>query len=530
MASAKFGQNRNMVSAIALCATMLFPANALADEVVLKSADGTVNLVGEFIEFKDNNYVIRTDLGDLRISATRVRCEGDACPTSAATEADVIIAGSQSVGVGVMPLLMSGYGAFLGAEVTVSSTAVEDEILADVVGEEGFGDPIGSYLVSSTGSIDAFRKLLNRTAQIGMSSRRIRPDEARALRDDGAGNMIAPTNEHIFAVDALVVITHPDNPVDELTTDQLRDIYSGAITNWSEVGGNDAAIAVYGRADGTGTRAIFEERLYGEDVPAAPRNMKIAENSTEMAASVNADANGIGFVGYAFQRGAKPLTLINECGLRMTPDAFSARTEEYALQRFLYLYNRTDTLDDKGADFVAYVTSDAADSVINKAGFIDLGIARQQQTADSARARQLTNANVDAFEAGVMREMLTRMESYDRLSATFRFRTGSSTLDTRGLLNLERLADYLESAPAGTKVMMVGFTDDVGAFESNRALSVGRAQQVLDTLQSFAGDRLAGIDFETTGFGEVAPSACNSTEDGRGINRRVEIWIESVNG
>jgi phosphate transport system substrate-binding protein len=509
---------------------MIAPASAWSEEVVLKSADGTVNLVGEFIEFTDNNYVIRTDLGDLRISANRVSCEGDGCPSNKAAEADVTIAGSEALGQGMMPLLISGYAGFLGAEATVTEAGGQKQFFAELVADEGFGDPVGSYLVDSAGSIDAFRKLLDRSAQIGMSSRRIRPNEARALRDDGAGNMVDPANEHIVAVDSLVVITHPENPVDTLTINQLRDIYSGKITNWSAVGGNDASIAVHNRIEGTGTREVFEERLFGDDVPTAPVNAKITGNSIEMAASVNANPNGIGFVGYAFQRGAKPLTLINECGISMTPDTFSARAEEYALQRFLYLYNREDTLDQKSADFVNYVTSDAADQVITKAGFIDLSIARQQQTTDSDRAKQLINQNVDAFEDGVMGEMLTQMAAYDRLSATFRFRTGSSRLDTRGLLNLERLANYLQDQPDGTKVLLVGFTDDVGAFDSNRQLSVGRAQQVLDTLQDFAGDRLGGISLEATGYGEVAPSACNTTENGRAINRRVEIWIESAQG
>lgn len=521
---------RNMVSAFALAAAVAVPSVSIAGEVTLKSSDGTVNLVGEFIEFTDNTYVIRTGLGDLRVSAARVRCEGEDCPSFDTVAADVTIAGSDTVGLGVMPLLMSGYAAFLGAEATVTATETQGEILAEMVGDEGFGDPMGSYLVNSTTSSDAFRKLTDRSAQVGMASRRIRPAEARALRDDGAGNMISPSNEHIIAVDSLVVITHPDNVIDTLTTAQLRDIYSGAITNWAEVGGADAPISIFGRSEGSGTRSVFESRLFGDDVPAAPANMGIAGDNNEMAASVNADPNAIGFVGYAFQRGAKPLTLVNECGINMTPDAFSARTEEYALQRFLYLYNREDTLDQASADFVNYAISEDADEVIAKSGFIDLGIARQEQSADGARARQLLNPNVDAFEGGVMREMMAQMVDYDRLSATFRFRTGSSKLNLRGQLNLERLADYLEGEPEGTKVLFVGFTDDVGAFESNRELSIGRAQQVQDTLRASAGDRLAGIEMATAGFGEVSPSACNTTENGRGINRRVEVWIQSANG
>ncbi|WP_411889001.1 substrate-binding domain-containing protein [Yoonia sp. SDW83-1] len=524
------GKTRNMVSGFALCAAMMAPAAVNAAEVTLKSADGTVNLVGEFIEFTDNNYVIRTGLGDLRISASRVRCEGDACPDFSEVDADVIIAGSDTVGLGVMPLLMSGYAAFLEAEATVTSTGTEGEIIAELVGDEGFGDPLGSYLVNSTGSSDAFRKLLDQSAQIGMASRRIRPDEARALRDDGAGNMISPANEHIIAVDSLVVITHPDNPVDTLSTDQLRGIYAGEITNWSEVGGNDGPILLIGRSEGSGTRGVFEDRLFGDDVPSTPGNKSVAVDNNDMAAQVNADPNAIGYVGYAFQRGAKAMTLINECGLTMEPTPFSARTEEYALQRFLYLYNREDTTDQATADFLDYVISDEADEVIAKAGFIDLGIDRQAQPLDGQRAAQLLDPNVDDYEGGIMRGMLSEMVNYDRLTSTFRFRTGSSKLDPRGLLNLERLADYLEDEPEGTKVLFVGFTDSVGAFDSNRELSIGRANQVLEAMQDFAGDRLTGIEMAATGYGEIAPSACNTSETGQRINRRVEVWIQSANG
>ena len=75
--------------------------------------------------------------------------------------------------------------------------------------------------------------------------------------------------------------------------------------------------------------------------------------------------------------------------------------------------------------------------------------------------------------------------------------------------------------------MFVGFTDDVGAFDSNRQLSFGRAEQVMAELQNFAGDRLAGIEMASTGFGEIAPTACNTSDNERRINRRVEVWIKS---
>ncbi len=72
---------------------------------------------------------------------------------------------------------------------------------------------------------------------------------------------------------------------------------------------------------------------------------------------------------------------------------------------------------------------------------------------------------------------------------------------------------------------MVGFTDNVGSFEANKKLSLGRAQQVIAKLQEIGGDRIAHIEFEASEFGEISPTGCNSSEAGRGANRRVEVWL-----
>ena len=222
------------------------------------------------------------------------------------------------------------------------------------------------------------------------------------------------------------------------------------------------------------------------------------------------------------------MTLVNECGIAAAPDAFSAKTEEYDLARRMYLYNRADNLDDASRSFLEFVVSEEADGVIGKSGFIDLGITRRTQDLTDGRAVALAAeaAAYDAgFESSVMMEMLGEMPKHDRLSTTFRFRTGASKLDERGKLDLERLVDYLENMPSGTEVTFVGFTDDVGAFEANRRLSFGRAGSVLDEVRGTAGGRLDHVEFKTAGYGEVAPSACNISDRGKSINRRVEVWI-----
>ena len=500
---------------------------AFAQQVTLTSSDGTVNMTGIFKEFRDNNYVISTALGDMRVSASRVSCVGDACPTFEEVEADLVVGGSDTVGLALMPLLLEGYAGAIGAAADLVNTGEGDDIVANLIGDEGFGDEIGSILVNSTTSSRGFDELLANEVEVSMASRRIRPAEARELRAAGAGNMISPTQEHIVAIDSLVVITHPDNPVSSLTSEQIRQIYSGQITNWSEVGGNDVPILVVARPEGSGTRSVFESRMFGDAGIELTANANIVDTNEDAARLANEELGTIAYVGYAFQRGANALTLVNDCGIATEPSPFAARTEEYALQRRLYLYSREDTLTDNGRAMLDYATSDAADAIIGKAGFIGFAVDRREMSLEGPRARALLDPNADNYEASYMRRMLSMMADYDRLSTTFRFRTGSSQLDERGRIDKERLINYLAMQPEGTEIMMVGFTDSVGQFDGNLNLSAQRAGQVANELAGSAGDRLPNISVSSVGFGEIAPSGCNESEEGRRINRRVEVWIKT---
>ncbi len=515
-------------AAVALATGILLPTAGLADVVNLKSTDGTINLSGEFVEFKDDTYIVRTALGELRIAASSMICEGAACPVFDDITADVAIVGSDAIGLGMMPLLMTGFAASLNADAELTNAAA-GETLATLIDDGGFGDEIGAYLVSATNDDDAFNALLDRSATIGMSSRRITRDEARALRADGANSMVSPNQEHIIAVDSMVVVTHADNPVQELTKEQLQQVFSGEIRNWSALGGPDKPINVITYDEDSASYDYFMSYLYGDERPNF-RPQGIAQDDQTLSNVMFSDKNAIGYLGYAFQRGAKPITLINECGIATQPDAFSAKTEEYTLSRRMYLYNRDDNLDDAGKAFLDFVVSTEADALIGKSGFIDLGIQVRGQGEGDARRAALA-AEVGRYDVGfegeVMGQMLESMDDFDRLSTTFRFRTGSSKIDERGRLDMQRLITFLETAPAGTTAKFVGFTDDVGAFDANQLLAEERAQAVLAEFRAAAGDNLSNVEIETAGYGEIAPSACNISDRGREINRRVEVWISN---
>ncbi|MEL6519585.1 MAG: phosphate ABC transporter substrate-binding/OmpA family protein [Pseudomonadota bacterium] len=520
----KLGVANTVKKALMISAAVCVPSLVTAQEITLKSTDGGFDIVGELIEYQDNIYVVRTNIGALRVSADRVQCVGSACPDIAVLDDEVTIAGSDAIAEGLVPVLLSGYAAHLDAEQQVTETIGSVEINAQFVANQGFGDLMSSFRVRSSISSDAFANLLGKSAEIGLSSRRITIEEARTLREYGSGSMVSPNNEHIVAVDSIVMITHPSNPVKTLSMSQVADIYNGAISNWNQVGGLDAPInAVHLRA-GAGTRAIFEERIFGASAAGNPVNVVSSDSSLDVSRAVSADENAIGYVSIAFQRGAQAVNLTNECGISMTPDFFSAKTGEYALQRALYFYTREDTKNDQANEFLEWSKSSAADAVIAKTGFIDLGVARVSQGNDSPRAVSLRNANLDAYETGFAEDMLATMSEFDRLSSTFRFRTGSDRLTPQARVGLERLIGFLEQKPEGTEILLVGFTDDQGPFDSNLSISIGRAEQVVTEIRAAADGRLDHINLSATGYGELSPAACNVTPDGRSINRRVEVW------
>lgn len=515
----------SFVRGLAAAGALSLASQAAAEIVQLRSVDGTINLEGNLVGFADDYYLLQTQLGDLRIAANMVRCEGAGCPAVAEVVPDVVIGGSDTIGQGLMPLLLAGYATFADAESQTQTTAAANEYATKLVGGQGFGDELGTFLVRSGTSTDAFDKLLDGGVDVGMSARRVTPSEAAALASSGAGDMVNPGQEHIIAIDGLVVIVNPNNPVRAIRAADLARIYAGEVTNWAQLGGPNLAIDTVTQAD-AGTSNVFETGIYGRDNVNLSSDYQ-AQDNVQAALYVEENPGAIAYVGFAFKRGQQAVEIVSECGIGTTPDAFSVKTEEYGLFRRLFLYNRGDLDKNLAEDFVAFANSDDAKNVILQSGFIDLTIERREQSTDGPRATRIRGSGGDATEARLLNDMIGMMGNYDRLSSTFRFRTGSANLDVRGESDLARLADFAETLPRGSEITFVGFADSVGAFGPNLALAENRAAQVKSKLEAIAGNRLAGIQLNVTGFGELAPVGCNTTDAGRSSNRRVETWIKT---
>jgi phosphate transport system substrate-binding protein len=504
--------------------------------VTLTSHDGATRLEGELLGFDGKTYRLRTGVGTINVDATQVTCEGDGCPGQTAgtgqiddanQEADtgpVSIAGSNVVGDGLMPALAEGYADVLEVELVREVGAGENERVFRLI--DGLGNEVTAINVGAHGTATAFPALAEGTAEIGLAARRMNGREA------GLADLRDTADEHILALDGLIVIVHPDNPVRSLTLDQIAGVFAGRITSWAELGGPDQPISVYVPDDRSGTLAVFEAMVM------RPRRLTVVEaaerleDHADLSDLVSIDPAGIGLTGFAFARGSRMLAIRQQCGLVSFPTTFAMKTEEYPLGRRLYAYGSgKGPLSAHAHGLLEFALSDAAQPIIAEAGFVDRDIEGQGIDVQGARLAH-SLASPEEFSLPLFREMLTEIKDAERLSITFRFNLGSSNLETRSQSEAERFARLLAGgAYPGKDILLVGFTDSIGEFDVNRGLAVRRAQRVLDTLKAAVPEgALDAVPILVQSYGELTPVGCNETAEGQELNRRVEVWVRDKRG
>jgi phosphate transport system substrate-binding protein len=140
-----------------------------------------------------------------------------------------------------------------------------------------------SFNISATGSGDGIKAVPAETAEIGMSSREL------SAAEKGTG-----IDEHLIAIDGIAVIVNTANPLSNLTVDQIRSIYTGAVTDWSQVGGRAGRIAVVSREPGSGTRSAFEEIVRFQDQ--LVRGATEFDGTGAVIAEISRNADAIGYI------------------------------------------------------------------------------------------------------------------------------------------------------------------------------------------------------------------------------------------
>ena len=204
-----------------------------------------------------------------------------------------------------------------------------------------------------TGSGAGITAVQEGTCDIGLSS--------RALKDE---EKAAGLQETVLAYDGIAIIVHPDNPVSDLTLEQIAQLYTGEITNWKEVGGNDAQVVLIGREAASGTRDGFES-ITGTKDKCQYRQELTSTGDVITTVSQNPDA-----IGYASLASIKDsVKALNVDGV--TPSEASVKDGSYKVQRpFVLVTVEGKALSSAAQSFFDYATSADAADIIAKAGAV----------------------------------------------------------------------------------------------------------------------------------------------------------------
>ena len=513
-------------AALAGLATILsiVTSTVSAQQVTLNSVDGTVSMSGELLSFDGETYLLGMAIGEIAIDASQVVCEGDDCPVLVSNLTEFSIVGSSSIGADLMPALIEVFALERGGdlEVTVSG---EGNAVYNVL--EPDGSVFASISVQSTNTVDGFTNLMAGDATIGMSSRRVSPNEVSAFEISNKGRMSSAAQERILALDGVIIAVHPENPVKILSLEQMTAIFEGQITNWIEVGGNDAPIRLYRRNEASGTTATFSESVMVVGARVFSSNSTILDTDGAVSDAVANDPNGIGITSYAQERNADTVVIRSVCGELFEPSSFSIKTEEYPLTRRMYLYTARGEIPDVAKEFLEFVTSNSAQSIIENAGFIGQNPGRATLDAQGRRLAQAIVSSSGRTELLRLQDLTAIVLDAERLSFTLRY-DANGELDSRAMADIERLADMIRNGEFSSRQLLVfGFSDNAGAINSELGATQDVAAAVRDAIVTVTGRaNLGNVRISPIGYGRLLPLGCNETLYGRTLNNRVEIWVK----
>ena len=209
--------------------------------------------------------------------------------------------------------------------------------------------------VNQIGSSAGITNAISGVSQIGMSSRDLKQEE----KDSNL-------QELIIAYDGIVVVAHPSNPVKDLTMEQVKQIFTGEVTNWKQVGGKDMEIVVVSREDGSGSRDAFQE-IVGYESGQLIKNAIVASGNGNIKTTVAMNKHAIGFISFEY---------VDESVSTMDINGVQAKAEnvlagQYELSRpFLFVHK--EDVPESAKQFMEFILTPEGQKIVESAGAIPL--------------------------------------------------------------------------------------------------------------------------------------------------------------
>ena len=420
---------------------------------------------------------------------------------SLAIAADLRIQGSNTIGANLGPALVAAMLAEQGLH-DIHSVPVIPPNEHSIVGTNAQGKQV-RVDVAAHGSGTGFSALSAGQADMVASSRPIKDRELVDL--ERLGDLKSPDAEQVIAIDGLAIILHPHNPLNQLNTEQLAQVFSGQVSRWEQLGGIGGTIHLYARDEQSGTWDTFKELVLNRSKLTLSSTALRFESSEQLSDAVSHDPQAIGFIGLPYIREAKAVAIVDGASQPMLPLTGLIASEDYPLSRRLFFYLPPSSRNPWAKALVTFTQSPQGQAIVAQNGFV-------AQTVQAGNV--LPGAHMPA-------QYQTLTQQAKRLSVNFRFEEGSASLDNKARQDLLRVIDYLKAThKLINQVTLVGFGDAKDDPERAQLLSKLRAMAVRRELVK------SGVVLrEIRGYGAQMPVAANTEDEGRIKNRRVEVWV-----
>lgn len=202
--------------------------------------------------------------------------------------------------------------------------------------------------IQQPGSGTGIKNAIEGVVEIGMSSRELKDNEE-----------VAGIEATIVAYDGIALMVHPNNPVKDITLDQVKEIYTGKITNWKDLGGKDAPIVVVSREEGSGTRDAFQD-IVGYKSEELIKDATISDGSGAVKAAVVGNENAIGFASFEYLDGSVAALKVGGA----EPTAENVKAAAYKISRPFILVTKEDTITESGKALIDFVKSDKGQEIV----------------------------------------------------------------------------------------------------------------------------------------------------------------------
>ena len=423
-------------SAAVFAALSICAHGANAQNVTITTEPGALRIEGDVLGFDGEYLRLETRHGEVTLDYRTVTCTGEACPDPATFVEEIRLSGTGRIGDLILPALVEGFARSNALLAQRRDTGPDRFVYELATRGEAPGILLSFHLTTTEAGLAA---LENGEADIAMAARPVQPEDLGALAEESAG-LGATRQIRLLAYDAVVPIVSPSSDVGSLSLPDLARLYSGEIANWSELGGPEAEVELYLGPSESGLGRYFVENVL------APTGLDLSEaairhaSDRDVVAAVMTNPAAIGLVSFERVGNAVALPLAGQCGLSDVATLDTVKTGDYPLTVPLYLYLPPWRLGPFGREFIDWLSGAEAQRIMRRIGVpgevaSPIPVAEQGDRIVSAIQRA-----GDELGIGPLLSLADVIQGRERLTPTFRFEPGRSTLDPSSLARVRALA------------------------------------------------------------------------------------------